>query len=61
MSELTRERNREGGGGRRGEEGGFGWALFRGNQKEEDETDVQSAFHLVKKEDSLILLYLFIS
>ena len=57
VSELTRERNRERGKDRdsrreasreelRGR--GFSWAFFRGNQKKEDETDVQSPFHLVE-------------
>lgn len=59
MSELTRERNRERGKDRdsgreasieKGRERGFSWASFRGNQKKEDETDVQSPFHLVEKE-----------
>lgn len=59
VSELTRERNRE----RKTEIAGekqaewkeerervFSRAFFRGNQKKEDETDVQSPFHLVEKE-----------
>lgn len=59
VSELTRERNRERGKDRdsgreasrgKGRERGFSWAFFRGNRKKEDETDVQSLFHLVEKE-----------
>lgn len=59
VSELTRERNRERGRDRdsgreasreKGRERGFSWAFFRGNRKKEDETDVQSLFHLVEKE-----------
>lgn len=76
MSELTRERNREREGeteitarkAKRERERGFGWVFFRGNQKKEDETDVQSLFHLVEKESergqtlhAAHIFYLFIS
>lgn len=66
MSELTRERNREGGDGwcgrggiekERVQSGPF--FFFRGNQKKEDETDILSPFHLVQKESGRGQLFMF--